>query len=106
MLTAKSDGRVLGGAVVLFHKKRAHARLYSIAVAADARGRGVGAALLAAAEREARTRGRNAIALEVRVDNASARALYEAKGYRQTAEKPAYYEDGASAARYEKPLAP
>lgn len=95
----------MGAAVLLFHKRRRYARLYSIAVAEHARGVGLGAALLAAAEREAIARGAQALILEVRPDNAGARRLYEAAGYSLFAMQPEFYADGASAARYEKRFA-
>jgi ribosomal protein S18 acetylase RimI-like enzyme len=105
VLVARDDSGVLGAAVVLRHAKRRHARLYSIAVAEKARGRGVGSALLDAAEAAARARGAEGMRLEVRADDAATRRLYETRGYRRLSDAPAYYEDGAAAARYESPLA-
>ena len=52
-----------------------------IVVAPDARGRGVGETLIAAAEQWARARGYSLLTLNVFLENASARALYERTGF-------------------------
>jgi len=104
VLVAEQGGAITGAAVVFFHARHRIARLYSIAVAPEARGAGIGEKLLAAAERNARRRGRERFRLEVRTDNAAARRLYERRGYRVFGTKARYYEDGADAVRYEKPL--
>lgn len=96
---------LLGYAVVLFRAGSRAARLYSIAVDAGARGRGVAKALLAAAEDAARARGATALRLEVRADNAAALSLYERLGYRTRGSVEDYYEDGATALRFERTLA-
>ncbi len=106
VIVAVRDGVLAGVAVVFFHEAHRIARLYSIAVAPEARGAGIGEALLAAAERGARARGRDRFRLEVRIDNAAARRLYERRGYRVFGAKPRYYEDGCDAVRYEKALSP
>lgn len=94
-------------AVVVFYRRNVRsARLYSLAVGAHARGSGVGGALLAAAEADARARGCDSMRLEVRIDNPAAIALYERRGYARVAQLPHFYEDGADAWRYVKPLAP
>lgn len=105
LLAADAGGLVIGGAVVLFRAGSAKGRLYSIAVDPAARGRGLGAALLAAAEAAARRRGATSLRLEVRQDNPVAIALYEARGYRRTGARARFYEDGADAWCYERPLA-
>lgn len=102
VLVAESAGAPAGYAVVLFRKGSTGARLYSIA--AKPHGGGKGRALLAAAEQVALKRRRHSLRLEVRDDNARARALYERNGYRRIGEMPRYYADGATALRYEKPL--
>ncbi len=56
--------------------------VHDLAVVPAFRGQGVGRALLDAAERRARTRGCAKLTLEVREDNARARALYHAQGFR------------------------
>ncbi|TAN02889.1 MAG: GNAT family N-acetyltransferase [Rhodanobacteraceae bacterium] len=94
-------------AVVVFYRRDSRgARLYSLAVGAHARGTGLGRALLAAAETDARARGCTSMRLEVRVDNPAAIALYERRGYARGAREARFYEDGADAWRYAKPLAP
>ena len=98
-------GGLLVGAAAVFHRRGVDiARLYSIAVAPQARGVGVGAALLAAVERGARRRGARRLRLEVRADNAGARALYERSGFGAFGRHRAYYADGEDAIRYEKML--
>jgi GNAT superfamily N-acetyltransferase len=52
-----------------------------VVVAREARGRGVGTALLAAAEQWARARGYRLLTLNVFIDNAAARSVYERAGY-------------------------
>ena len=104
-MLAAVDGRGLLGKAVVFYRARSDiARLYSIAVAETARGRGVAKALLAAVEAAARAHGRARLRLEVRKDNAGAIALYERLGFQRFGEKRGFYEDGADAWRYEKPL--
>lgn len=106
VLAAQAPGEgLLGSALVFFRKGSTRARLYSIATAPAARGRGIGAGLLSAAEHAARARRCRAMGLEVRQDNAAAMALYERAGYRRVGRYIGYYEDGADAWRYEKPLA-
>lgn len=106
VLVADLPGAGLAGSALVFYRKgSARARLYSIATAPAARGRGIGTALLAAAEQAARGHGCHALRLEVRVDNATAMALYERAGYRRIGRYAGYYEDGADAWRYEKGLA-
>ncbi|MFT3790237.1 MAG: N-acetyltransferase [Rudaea sp.] len=104
VLAAVDAGGLLGKAVVFHRAGSDIARLYSIAVEARARGRGVAKALVAAVEAAARAHARTRLRLEVRKDNAAAIALYERLGFHRFGEKPGFYEDGADAWRYEKPL--
>lgn len=104
VLVASERRDMLGAALLFFRRGSRIARLYSIAIAAAARGRGLGRRLLAAGERGATARGATALRLEVRQDNRGAIALYESAGYVRIGEKVGYYEDGASAWRYEKVL--
>lgn len=104
ILLAEQGRELLGSAVVFFRRGARRARLYSIATAAAARGRGVAKALLAAVEALAQAHGMDALSLEVRRDNHAAVRLYETRGYRRTAALDHYYDDGASAWRYEKRL--
>jgi len=104
VLAAVDGSGLLGKAVVFFKRESDLARLYSIAVAGGARGRGIGEALLTAVERVARQRGATRMRLEVRQDNTAAMRLYERCGYARFGERPAYYEDGGDAWRYQKEL--
>jgi ribosomal-protein-alanine acetyltransferase len=104
LLVDDQSGRVRGYALALFHDRRRHARVYSIAVDPADRGRGVGQALLEAIEDEARARGRRTIRLELRRDNAAAMSLYASRGYRLTGVRPEYYQDHADAIVMEKSL--
>lgn len=96
--------RFLGTAVVFFRKRSGVARLYSIAAHPGARGQGVGSALLDAVERLAHRRRCRALRLEVRTDNPGAIRLYERLGFHCIGQRLGYYEDGADAWRYEKPV--
>jgi ribosomal-protein-alanine N-acetyltransferase len=97
-------GEVCGYALLLLRADSPAARLYSIAIDPARRGRGHGARLLADAERRARQAGAEALRLEVRVDNAAAVGLYEARGYRRCGRIEGYYADGAAAWRYARSL--
>jgi ribosomal-protein-alanine N-acetyltransferase len=93
----------VGYALIAFRKNSKKARLYSIA--SDPQHRlGIGRIMLAACEAEALRRGAESLILEVRADNARAIALYDERGYIRFEAIPDYYEDGASALRYEKRL--
>jgi [ribosomal protein S18]-alanine N-acetyltransferase len=95
--------RVVGYALIAFRKGSKKARLYSIA--GDPQHRiGAGKRLIAACEEEAARRGAESLVLEVRADNARAIALYDERGYVKFGTMADYYEDGASAVRYEKKL--
>jgi len=106
LLVVAVNDRVAGYSLVAFRKRSAYARLYSIALDPAEHRRGLGRLLLGASERAAKARGANAMRLEVRVDNARAIALYEKNGYRSFAVIEDYYEDGATALRFEKHFAP
>jgi ribosomal-protein-alanine N-acetyltransferase len=99
-------GKVLVGyALVALRKGSAAARLYSIAVDPRSGRRGVGSALMRACEDYSAAHGCDLLRLEVRADNAPAIALYERLGFRQFGRYEAYYADGATALRFEKPIA-
>ena len=106
LLTARSNGRMIGYVLISMHPRSSAARIYSLAVQKDQGGRGVGRELLMAAERYARAHGRTRMRLEARYDNLAAIALYEKLGYRPFGRYPGYYDDGAEALRFEKALAP
>ena len=104
VLVAEDDTHVAGCCVILFRAGSAISRLYSIAAAPGRSG--VGRALLAEAESLSARRGAKTMRLEVREDNLRAIGLYEKSGYSRFGRKPDYYADGATALRFEKPLAP
>ncbi len=104
LFVAPRHDAIVGYALASFGRGSRGARLYSIAVTPKA-GRGVGRLLLAAAEAEALRRGCDRMRLEVDERNARAIRLYERAGYRPQGRREAYYEDGATALLYAKPLA-
>lgn len=104
MLVLAFNDHVAGYSLVAMRKGSARARLYSIALDPAEHGRGLGRHLLGASERAAKARGAGSMRLEVRADNAAAIALYEKNGYRSFGRISDYYEDGAEAIRFEKPL--
>lgn len=104
VLVVEVQGAPVGSAVLGFRRRTRVARLTSIAVLATMAGRGYGVALIRACEAQARARGCDRLILEVRADNAAAIRLYEKAGYRGFGRYEDYYEDGASALRFEKPL--
>ncbi|MGN6763740.1 MAG: GNAT family N-acetyltransferase, partial [Rhizobiaceae bacterium] len=104
VLVADEGDGLMGYCVVLYRTGSGVARLYSIAVSPGTNGRGVGKALLQAAEDAAFENDRLILRLEVREDNPRAIMLYEKNGYRPIGKEPDYYEDGATALRYEKML--
>lgn len=97
--------RTLAGALVLLTRARSSiARIYSVVVDPRVRGRGLGRRLIETAEHAARRQGLAAISLEVREDNAAARALYAGLGYQVQCAMAAYYEDGVGGLRLRKSL--
>lgn len=80
--------------------------IQTIAVAEAARGEGLGRRLLAEAQRDARARGVQELFLDVREDNAPARALYESEGFVEIGVRPGYYQpEGVDAIAMRKELA-
>lgn len=102
LLVAQRGERLVGYALVLFHRGTSRARLYSIAIAVDARGSGLGKQLLERAEACALEHDCACLRLEVRIDNPMAIALYERNGYRRFGLIQDYYQDHADALRLEK----
>ncbi len=84
-LLGDAQGFVVGRAVA------GEAELLTLAVAPAARRQGLGRALVAAFEAEAKLRGAAEAFLEVAEDNAPARALYAAAGYRETGRRTGYF---------------
>jgi ribosomal protein S18 acetylase RimI-like enzyme len=105
-LVDERDGTIRGYSMLLFHTGTSLARLYSYAVDPACRGRGVGSELVEASERWALDRECVTLRLEVRRDNLASTRLFEKLGYRYLEIVPDYYEDHASALRFEKNLAP
>jgi ribosomal protein S18 acetylase RimI-like enzyme len=105
-LVAEQEGRLQGYALVLFHRRTALARLYSMAVAPTERNRGLGRALLKAAEAAALDAGTAVMRLEVNPGNAAAVALYRSAGYVDFGVYRAYYEDDSDALRMAHALVP
>lgn len=80
--------------------------IQTIAVAEAARGEGLGRRLLAQAQQDARDRGVQELFLEVRDDNAPARALYASEGFVEIGVRPGYYQpEGVDAIVMRKGLA-
>lgn len=104
LVVALFDRTVHGYVLVAFRKGAHHARIYSLAVD-KVHGRGVGRQLMAAAEALARERGYSTVRLEVNEANHRAIGIYERGGYAKIGRREDYYEDGAAALLYEKPLA-
>lgn len=104
VLLAEHGAVPVGALVLLFKRGSAIARLYSLAVSRETRGRGIGRTLLRAAEQTAFERDCAVLRLEVRVDNTTARQLYESEGFVEIARIPRYYADGAQAVRLERSL--
>ena len=71
------------------------ADLMTVAVAPGHRGAGLGESLLDELERRATAGGAEAMMLEVRADNAPARALYDRRGYAVLNVRRGYYQPGA-----------
>jgi ribosomal-protein-alanine N-acetyltransferase len=96
---AELEGAVVGNLILLTRRNSCVARIYSVVVAPQARGRSFGERMVRAAQTEALKLGLKQIKLEVRVDNAAARALYAKLGYVESEALPGYYEDGADGLR-------
>jgi ribosomal protein S18 acetylase RimI-like enzyme len=105
LIIAEESGKLAGYALVLYRPRSHIARLYSIAVAPHIGKRGVGPLLLAAAEHDARRHRCGSMRLEVHEHNTRAIARYEKAGYRLFGRRPDYYDDRATALRFEKALA-
>lgn len=105
MLVAESaSGAMLGNIIGLRRKGSSAMRIYSVVVAPEARGLGTGQKLVAALETLAANEACNRVTLEVRADNAAARALYAKLGYREAEALPGYYEDGSDGLRLSRAI--
>lgn len=101
---ASTHSGLVGASVLLHSEHTSVARLYSIAVDPGARGQGLARLLLEAAIERARTAGSSVLRLETRVDNKAAQSLFRRHGFTPLDRKPAYYEDGMDALRFQKSL--
>lgn len=99
LVAVNSDGAMLGNLIGLHRAGSRALRIYSVVVAPDARGLGIGQRLVEALQALALAEGCDRVTLEVRADNAAARALYAKLGYREAALLPGYYEDGSDGLR-------
>ena len=80
---------IVGYAVLMWLPDEIH--LLNISVDAHCQGQGHGGAMLDWLCRDARGRGAHSMLLEVRPSNVPARALYEARGFRQLGVRRGYY---------------
>jgi glutathione synthase/RimK-type ligase-like ATP-grasp enzyme/ribosomal protein S18 acetylase RimI-like enzyme len=95
---------VVGYGLLLLRENSITARIYSLAISKDWRGIGLGTQLLAGMENLAIEAGCLRIRLEVRIENDTARGLYERHGYQKVSDLPGYYEDGADGIRLQHDL--
>ncbi len=98
----ETTGAARGSLVLLFRTGLAIARIYSVAVGKAYRGKGIAKALINAAQEEAIENECLVLRLEVREDNPAAIALYHKMAFRQFGKITDYYDDGATALRFEK----
>jgi ribosomal-protein-alanine N-acetyltransferase len=96
-LLDEAGGYVLGWALA------GEAELLRIAVHPDGRRHGLGGRLMGAFQDAARAAGAEALFLEVRADNAPARALYAAQGWSGAGVRRRYYRDGTDAVVLTRP---
>lgn len=97
LVALDSEGDSGGDAVIGFAGLAvlgAVADVQTIAVGPAARGRGLGRRLLAALVERAEAERVEGVMLEVRADNAPARALYESFGFEQISVRRGYYQPG------------
>ena len=101
---ARQHSGIVGASVLLHSERTSVARLYSIAVDPAARGQGIARMLLETAIEDARATGASVLRLETRVDNKAAQSLFGHYGFVPLDRKPAYYDDGTDALRFQKSL--
>jgi ribosomal-protein-alanine N-acetyltransferase len=91
-VVAESGGEVIGSAGLLTIAETA--QIVTVGVLPRARRRGVGRRLVRALVAEARRRDADEVLLEVRIDNGSARKLYESEGFDALGIRRGYYDRG------------
>ncbi len=98
---------ILIGSIILSYKKKKNwVRIYNFCVHPVVRGQGVGTAMLQGIEKYAQFKKFDYTYLEVDSNNYNARMFYEAHNYVEFGRYPNYYENGNSAIRMKKQLAP
>lgn len=104
LVAESASDAMLGNIIGLRRKGSSAMRIYSVVVAPEARGLGIGQKLVAALEALAADEACDRVTLEVRADNAAARALYAKLGYREVEALPGYYEDGSDGLRLSRAI--
>lgn len=98
------DNELFGYIILLTRKDSRKMRIYSLGIVSELRKMGLGSKLLAFAESEAIKAGSSHLILEVCEKNTAAIALYEARGFTQTARIEGYYQDGCTALKLTKKI--
>lgn len=88
-VVADDAGQVAG--FVMVHKVVDEAQIYNLVVAAPYRKQGIGGQLLDKVLERLRGTDTHKVSLEVRESNTPARALYDARGFREVFRRPGYY---------------
>jgi ribosomal protein S18 acetylase RimI-like enzyme len=102
VLVARAGDRIAGFGIMRYGAEAAHLDLFAVDRAWQRQG--LGRRLLEWLERPARVAGLARIVLEVRAENAGARACYERLEYRPLARLPGYYQDREAALRLGRAL--
>jgi ribosomal-protein-alanine N-acetyltransferase len=89
---AEQDGKVVGSAGLLAIGETG--QILTVGVLPAARRQGIGERLVLALVAEAGRRGAEELLLEVRIDNAAARQLYEKLGFAVIGTRRGYYDQG------------
>lgn len=103
VVVAQSGAEIIGFGLMEYRDLDAHLLLFGVEPVY--RSRGIGTQLLAWLESTAETAGIELIFLEARATNATARAFYQARGYRELAILSRYYAGREDAVRIGKDLA-
>jgi ribosomal protein S18 acetylase RimI-like enzyme len=104
ILIVDGEAGPAGCLVLLFHRDRAIARIYSIATDPHERHHGLARSLIHGALARAEARDCALIRLETRADNRPAQRLFLSEGFRPFDRSADYYEDGTTALRFERSL--